>query len=123
MILAKFTDGVREINLTTYSSADDIARFKMLPANLVKINPLLHAYHVTQFTVNTQMNEAYNGTRFSISEKKDDGVYVDSFRYCNVLSKEEHNIPIYESDDDVTKTFKHQVINRVRAEKRRIENE
>lgn len=100
MILAKFTDGIREINLTTYSSADDIARFKMLPPSLVKINPLIHAYHLVQFTVNAQMNEAYNGTRFSISSK-DDGIYVYSFEGCKPIDKE-FNITLFDTDSKET---------------------
>jgi hypothetical protein len=104
MILAKFTDGIREINLTTYSSADDIARFKMLPASLLKINPLIHAYHLVQFTVNTQMNEAYNGTRFSIGSK-DDGIYVYSFEGCVPIDKE-FNLPIYDTDSQEKKDEK-----------------
>ena len=104
MILAKFTDGIREINLTTYSSADDIARFKMLPPSLVKINPLIHAYHLFQFTVNAQMNEAYNGTRFSIGSK-DDGIYVYSFEGCIPIDKE-FNIALHASDGKETNTEK-----------------
>jgi len=104
MILAKFTDGIREINLTTYSSADDIARFKMLPSNLVKINPLIHAYHLVQFTVNAQMNEAYNGTRFSIGSK-DDGIYVYSFEGCKPIDKE-FSLPIHDTDSEEKKAEK-----------------
>lgn len=104
MILAKFTDGIREINLTTYSSADDIVRFKMLPSNLVKINPLIHAYHLVQFTVNAQMNEAYNGTRFSIGSK-DDGIYVYSFEGCIPIDKE-FNIALHDSDGKETNAEK-----------------
>jgi hypothetical protein len=74
MIFATFEHGGRTIKLTAYSNIDDINLFKSEFTQNVKINPILHAYHVVQFAVNTQMTEAYNGTRFSIGAKKDDGV-------------------------------------------------
>ena len=87
MIFAKFMANGNEVKLTAYSSADDVARFKMLNSADVKINPLIHAYHLVQFTVNTQMNEAYNGTRFSIGVK-DGGVYITNLKTCEVVTKE-----------------------------------
>ena len=72
LILATFEHNGRTIRLTSYSSPAEIEAFKN--AKNITINPLLHAYHVTQFSVNAQVNEAYNGTRFSITAKKDDGV-------------------------------------------------
>lgn len=87
MIFAKFMVNGNEVKITAYSSADDVARFKMLPSNSVRINPLIHAYHLVQFTVNTQMNEAYNGTRFSIGVK-DGGVYIENLDDFKVVTKE-----------------------------------
>jgi hypothetical protein len=124
MILAKFTRGSEVINLTTYSSEDDIARFKAMPKDGVKINPLLHAYHNVQFAINTQMTEAYNGSRFSIGVK-DDGFYVLDFDE-GIPIDEEYDVAItsyekdYESDD--TERKKEKAIKREKQARRRTDH-
>jgi hypothetical protein len=104
MILAKIKNGNSEIAITSYSNIDDINAFKKADSRDIVINPILHAYHMVQFAFNTQMNEAYNGTRFSITAKKDDGVYVQDLNNFNVITKESV-IPkriIFDTDDDQT---------------------
>lgn len=104
MILAKIKNGDSEIVITSYSNIDDINAFKKADSRDIVINPILHAYHMVQFAFNTQMNEAYNGTRFSITAKKDDGVYVQDLSNFSVITKESI-IPkrtIFGTDDDQT---------------------
>lgn len=124
MILAKFTRGSEVINLTTYSSADDIARFKAMPKDGVKINPLLHAYHNVQFAINTQMTEAYNGSRFSIGVK-DDGFYVLDFDE-GIPIDEEYDIAVtnYEKDheSDDTERKKEKAVKREKQARRRTDH-
>lgn len=121
LILATFEHNGRTIRLTSYSSPMEVEAFKN--AKNVVINPLLHAYHVMQFSINSQVNEAYNGTRFSITAKKDDGVWIDSIKYCNIISTVNHDIPILFSDDDVTKAEKTNIIEKVKARKKEISEE
>ena len=121
LILATFEHNGRIVRLTSYSSPTEIEAFKN--AENVTINPLLHAYHVTQFSVNAQVNEAYNGTRFSITAKKDDGVWIDSVDYCNVISTADHNIVIHGSDDVETRKKKLEIIEKVKARKAEIAKE
>lgn len=101
MIFATFEHGGRTIKLTAYSNIDDINLFKSEFAQNVKINPILHAYHIVQFAVNTQMTEAYNGTRFSIGAKKDDGVWVKDFDNYETITMETV-VSDFGSDDDKT---------------------
>lgn len=101
MILAKFNWNGETVELTTYSNSNDIANFKK--ATDIQVNPILHAYHVIQFAVNTQMTEAYNGTRFSIGVKKDKGCYIKSVDNFEIITPNTTFDTNFTSNDDETK--------------------
>jgi hypothetical protein len=118
-------DGVESIVYEPVTLADGkvIAGFYLRPVSREYGNDAMNQLMLVNNYPRTFSNKSIFEWKITSTQYRDERyAKCISQKICKTLEKADTS-KVVAYDDDVTKTFKHQVINRVRAEKRRIENE